>query len=119
MMSDGAKISRNPRPGGCRPSAQIPPVVKVLPEVGGGAGVTRPRLLPCECEKNHTALREISADGGLMSEVSAFGGGSDGSFGRINWGQMYSRAWLVPVIEDRPSATPPAPALAAGRLAYA
>lgn len=64
MMSDGAKISRNPRPGGCRPSAQIPPVVKVLPEVGGGAGVTRPRLLPCECGKNHTTLREIDANEG-------------------------------------------------------
>lgn len=54
-----------------------------------------------------------------MSEVSAFATVPDGSFGRINWGQMYSRAWLVPVIEDRPSAAPPAPALAAGRLAYA
>lgn len=54
-----------------------------------------------------------------MTEVSAFATVPDGSFGRINWGQMYSRAWLVPVTEDRPSATPPAPALAAGRLAYA
>lgn len=54
-----------------------------------------------------------------MIEVSAFAGVADGGFGRINWGQMYSRAWLVPVIEDRPSAAPPAPALPAGRLPYA
>lgn len=64
MMSDGAKISHTPRPGGCHPSAQIPPVVKVLSEVGGDAGVTRPRLLPCECDKNHTTLREIAVNEG-------------------------------------------------------